>query len=126
MIHSGVDLIEIERVAAAVDRYGDRFLRRVFTQAELALCRGRSESLAGRFAAKEAVAKALGTGIWREGVEWRDIEVLRTNAGEPCVTLHAGAALRADALGIVQWSVSLSHDRTSAIALAIAVGGVQE
>ena len=75
LLRTGVDLIEIERVRVAVEQYGDRFLARVYTPAELAQCRGRYESLAGRFAAKEAAAKALGTGVWREGINWTDIEV---------------------------------------------------
>jgi len=72
-LRTGVDMIEIERVDQAITAHGDRFLDRVYTSAELAYCRGRRESLAARFAAKEAVAKALGTGIWRQGVTWTDI-----------------------------------------------------
>lgn len=121
MIRSGIDLIEIERVRTAVQRHGERFLRRVYTPAELAICRGHVESLAGRFAAKEAVAKALGTGIWREGVDWRDIEVLRTPEGVPRLQLHAAAAQHADRLAIAHWSLSLSHNRTQAVAFAVAL-----
>jgi holo-[acyl-carrier protein] synthase len=121
MLRTGVDLIEIERVRGAVERYGDRFLRRVFTPAELVLCRGHAESLAGRFAAKEAVAKALGTGVWREGIDWREIEILRAESGEPMLRLHADAAERAVRLAITHWSISLSHNRTQAIAFAVAL-----
>lgn len=123
MLRTGVDLIEIARVAAAVERHGERFLARVFTPAEVALCHGRAESLAGRFAAKEAVAKALGTGIWREGILWADIELLRGPDGDPVLHLHGGAARAAAALGITQWSLSLSHNRTQAVAFAVAQQG---
>lgn len=123
MLRTGVDLIEIARIDDAIARHGDRFLQRVFTAAELSLCAGRTESLAGRFAAKEAAAKALGTGIWRGGVAWTDIEVLRAASGEPVLELYAAAANRAATLGVDQWSLSLSHDRTHAIAFVVGVGG---
>ncbi len=77
ILRTGVDMIEIERVAASIERHGDRFLCRVYTDNEVSVCNGRTQSLAARFAAKEAVAKALGTGIWREGIGWTDIEVGR-------------------------------------------------
>ena len=89
MVRTGVDLIEIERVAAAIDRFGPRFLERIFTPAELAVCANKVDSLAVRFAAKEAAAKALGAGIWRTGIDWTDIEVLR-DASE----MHSIASLR--------------------------------
>jgi holo-[acyl-carrier protein] synthase len=120
MLRTGVDLIEIERVEDAVARYGDRFLDRVFTPGERLACHGRAQSLAGRFAAKEAVAKALGTGIWRQGISWTDIELLRADSGAPTLVLHGAAAARADSLGIAHWSVSLSHNRTQAIAVVVA------
>ncbi len=123
MIYSGVDLIEIARVWTAKVRHGDRFLLRVFTPRELAQCQNRIESLAGRFAAKEAAAKALGTGIWRLGIAWTDIEVSRDEAsGAPALLLHGAAAQRAHALGWTSWSVSLSHDRDRAIAFVVALG----
>ena len=121
MLRSGVDLIEIKRIRRAVERYHERFLTRVFTTAELALCAGRSETLAGRFAAKEAVAKALGTGIWRHNITWTDIEVLRGEAGEPLLALHNAAAQRADHLDIHEWSISISHDRKRVVAFAVAL-----
>jgi len=123
MLRTGVDVIEIERIQTAVDRHGSRFLERVYTARELVHCQGRVESLAGRFAAKEAVAKALGTGIWRHGVGWTDIEVLRDpQSGAPQLQLHTAAATCASTLGLHEWSVSLSHDRTQAIAFVVAIG----
>ncbi|MCL4863694.1 MAG: holo-ACP synthase [Caldilineaceae bacterium] len=123
MLRTGVDLIEIERVRLAVDQQGDRFLRRVFTASELALCAGRVESLAARFAAKEAVAKALGTGIWRQGVMWTDIEILRdAESGAPQLCLHGAAAARSATLGVEEWSISLSHDQERAIAFVVGLG----
>jgi len=123
MLRTGVDTIEIARVQAAIDRHGDRFLSRVYTEGELADCRGRTESLAARFAAKEAVAKALGTGIWRGGVRWFDIEVRRHSAsGAPILLLHNAAGELAEELQLTEWSLSLSHDRTNAIAFVVAMG----
>ena len=121
MLRSGVDLIEIERVRSAIEQHGARFLDRVYTVDEVACCRQRIESLAARFAAKEAVAKALGTGVWRQGVAWRDIEVLKDEAGAPQLHLHGAAAAMAATLGITVWSLSLSHDRSRAIALVVAM-----
>jgi holo-[acyl-carrier protein] synthase len=121
MLYSGVDLIEIGRVAAALDRHADRLLRRVFTAREIAQCNGRAESFAVRFAAKEAAAKALGTGICRNGIGWTDIEVIRDDqTGAPTLAFHGGAQDRVAALGWREWTVSLSHDRTHAIALVVA------
>lgn len=122
MLYSGVDLIEIARVAAAVERHADRLLARVFTACELEQCRGRAESLAARFAAKEAAAKALGTGIWRDGICWTDIETIRGASGAPTLVLHGAAAARAAQLGWQTWSVSLSHDRSHAVAFVVALG----
>ncbi len=121
MLRTGVDLVEIERVRAAIARHGDRFLRRVFTDAEVRCCGHRIESLAARFAAKEAVAKALGVGIWRNGVTWTDIEVLKEQSGAPRLILHDATAALATAQGLSEWSVSLSHDRSRAIALVVAM-----
>ncbi|MFN8441168.1 MAG: holo-ACP synthase [Caldilineaceae bacterium] len=119
MLYTGVDLIEIERVRQAIERFGDHFLHRVFTPDEIRLCCGRVESLAARFAAKEASAKALGTGIWRVGIGWTDIEILRNEQGAPLLYLHAAASVRAQQLHIGHWSISLSHDRTQAIAFVV-------
>ena len=117
---NGVDLIEIERVASAIQRHGERFLRRVFTPAELEECHGSPASLAARFAAKEAAAKALGTGIG--AVSWLEIEVLRPGDGPPALHLSGAAARRAAALGLTTWAVSLSHSQALAIASVVAVG----
>ncbi|HEU0166712.1 MAG TPA: holo-ACP synthase [Chloroflexota bacterium] len=106
------------RVRDSFARYGQRFLDRVYTPAEQAYCRGRAPQLAGRFAAKEAVSKALGTGIRR--IHWRNIEVLPNRAGAPKVTLHGRAAARLEALGFTSMEVSISHSRDNAIATAIA------
>lgn len=123
MLRTGVDLIEISRLRAAVERHGARFTARIFTARELALCQGRMESLAARFAAKEAVAKALGTGIWRQAITWTDVEILRDDdSGAPLLYLHGAAATRAQTAGLTEWSISLSHDRERAIALVVATG----
>jgi holo-[acyl-carrier protein] synthase len=121
MLYSGVDLVEIARIWAAVARHHDRFLTRVFTSVEIAQCHARTESLAARFAAKEATAKALGTGIWRHGIGWTDIEVVRADGGAPLLRLHHAALERAQILGWATWSVSLSHDREHAIAFVVAM-----
>lgn len=121
-IYSGVDMLEISRLWTATVRYGDRFLQRVYTARELDQCGDRVESLAGRFAAKEAAAKALGTGIWRHGVRWTDIEVSRDEvSGAPSLHLHGAAAARAKSLGWTTWSLSLSHDRERVIAFVVAL-----
>ena len=123
ILRTGVDLIELNRVQSAVDAHGDHFLDRVYTQAELAYCQGRASSLAARFAAKEAVAKALATGIWRQGITWTDIEVLSDpESGAPLLNLHGAAADLAQGLGLTTWSLSLSHDRGHAIAFVTALG----
>ncbi len=122
MLRTGVDLIEIARVQRAIERHGTRFLLRVYTARELSDCNQRIESLAARFAAKEAAAKALGTGIWRHGVEWTDIEVCRDPvSGAPTLALHKAAAHHSGILQLVHWSVSLSHDRERAIAFVVAM-----
>jgi holo-[acyl-carrier protein] synthase len=121
-LRTGVDLIEIDRIRRAIDRHGDRFLGRVFTPAELAQSCGRFESLAGKFAAKEATAKALGTGIWRHGIGWTDIEVHKDpESGAPSLGLHGAAGSRAARLGFHEWSLSISHDRTHAVAFVVAL-----
>jgi holo-[acyl-carrier protein] synthase len=117
---TGVDLIEIERFAAVVERHGARFLGRVFTPQELRDADGSLPSLAARFAAKEAAAKALGTGIG--AVCWREIEVLRGPARQPAVRLHGSAARLARQLRLHTWSLSLSHTHEHAIALVVAIG----
>jgi len=113
----GVDIVEIDRVAAALARFGERFLRRVFTDREVAYCRGRVPELAVRFAAKEAVMKALGTGV--RGVGWREIEVLPMRGGKPLVFLHGRAQKRADVLGLQDFAISLTHSKDFAIASVV-------
>lgn len=119
-IASGIDLIEIARLEESVQRHGQRFLERIFTAAELADCGERMDSLAARFAAKEAVAKALGTGIGPIG--WREIEIYRDAARRPLLRLSGAAAQRAAELGLSEWSISLSHTKHTAAAVATAVG----
>jgi len=122
MLKTGVDLIEIARIQRVIDQHGERFLRRIYTATERQDCQGRAESLAARFAAKEAVAKALGTGIWRQEVDWTDIEIVRDpQSGAPQLLLHHAAAAHAQRLGLTEWSVSLSHDRERAIAFVVAL-----
>lgn len=116
---TGIDLVEIERIEQSVSRYGQRFLERIFTPLELAQANGRPASLAARFAAKEAVAKALGTGIG--AVTWQEIEVRKTEAGKPELALSGCAARLAAEQGLSGWSVSISHTRTCAVAVVIAM-----
>lgn len=119
MLRIGVDIIEVERIRRAAERHGDRFYKRLFTQAEYERCKGHYPALAARFAAKEAVAKALGTGIG--DVCWTEIEVVNDERGKPDVLLHGAAADLAAQLGLTQWSISLSHTRDEAIAFVVAV-----
>jgi holo-[acyl-carrier protein] synthase len=119
-LRTGVDLIEISRVQKVVSRHGKHYLERVYTPAELELCGKRAESLAGRYAAKEAVAKALGCGIG--DVEWKEIEVLGDEQRAPVLYLHGKAAQKAVELGLTTWSVSLSHSQSHAVAVVVAIG----
>jgi len=114
----GVDIAEIERISRAVERWGDRFLQRIYTEREIAYCRGRIAELAARFAAKEAVSKALGTGL--VGISWREMEVLADRRGKPCVVLHGRARARAECLGLGEWAVSLTHSDDNAVAMVVA------
>jgi holo-[acyl-carrier protein] synthase len=121
IIGSGIDLAEIGRIRQSVDRYGKRFLDRVYTAAEQAYClrkRNYAESLAARFAAKEAGAKALGTGI-SYGVSWLEIEVVREPSGRPTLQFHGRAAQIAAHLGAVRFALSITH--TSELAMASVV-----
>ncbi|MCH8162242.1 MAG: holo-ACP synthase [Chloroflexi bacterium] len=113
----GIDTIEIPRVRRVLERHGERFLKRVYTPTEVAFCRGRVAELAARFAAKEAVMKALGTGI--RGVPWKDIEVERRRGSAPTVKLHRKALARAQLLGIEQLALSLSHSDEFAVAFVV-------
>ena len=114
---SGVDIIEISRVKGVLERYGQRFLDRVYTAGEIAYCRGRAPNLAARFAAKEATMKALGTGV--RGVGWKDIEVVRHESGAPSVLLQGRAKRRAQRLGVRDISLSISHSREYAVAFVV-------
>jgi holo-[acyl-carrier protein] synthase len=123
MLTIGVDLVTIARLERVLKRYRDRFLERVFTPAEIVYCRGRTAELAARFAAKEAVSKALGVGmrmIARDGIDWRDVEVIGDPRGKPLVRLYGRAAERAGELGLTEWAISLSHTREHAVAFVVA------
>ena len=118
MLRIGVDLIEIERIRKVLERHGDRFLQRVYTPLEIERYGRRIDSLAARWAAKEAVAKALGRGIG--DIAWRDIEVLGDDDGAPELHLYRTAASRAAELNLSEWAISLSHTDEHAIAFVIA------
>ncbi len=118
-IVSGVDLLEIGRLERAFARHGERFYNRIFTEQEQLYCNGRVDKLAGRFAVKEAVAKALGSGIG--AVRWVDIEVVSNADGKPELHLHNEARKLADRLGLREWSISISHTESLAIGFATAV-----
>lgn len=118
LVGTGIDLIEIERIAASIERFGNRFLKRIYTPAEIAYCSARktsAQSFAARFAAKEAGAKALGTGISR-GVSWLEIEVLRQPGQRPILVFHGRAGAMAKQLRVRHISLSLTH--TAALAMA--------
>lgn len=121
----GIDLVEVQRIERMLERYGERFITRCFTQAERDYCdqrpARRAEHYAARFAAKEAVVKALGTGF-RSGIGWTQIEIRREPAGGPCIELCGSAKRVADEKGVSAWRVSLSHTRDYATASVIAVG----
>lgn len=117
---TGVDLIEIARIEEVVSRHGKHYLERIYTPAELEQCGRRAESLAGRFAAKEAAAKALGSGIG--DVSWKEIEVLGDEQNAPVLTLHGAARQRAKELGLETWSVSISHSQSHSVAFVVAIG----
>ena len=121
IVGSGIDLAEIGRIQQSMDRYGGRFLDRVYTAAEQAYCRSKrksAESFAARFAAKEAAAKALGTGI-SHGVSWLEIEVVREPSGRPTLRFHGRAAQIAAGLGAARAALSITH--TAALAMASVV-----
>lgn len=130
IVGHGIDIVETARIARLLEEHGERFLSRCFTEAERAYALGGDEGgkrrqvehLAGRFAAKEAIFKVLGTG-WSGGVAWHEAEVVRQPGGAPTVALHGRTAEVAADLGIVQWLISISHIETHATASAIGVGG---
>jgi len=115
----GIDIIKVARIAAALDRFGDRFSRRVLTDAERRYVRDRAETFAGRWAAKEAVSKVLGLGV--RGIGWRDIEIERLPTGQPAVRLHGRAADRSAQLEMSRIAVSISHEGDYAVAIAYGV-----
>lgn len=115
----GVDIIEVERVRKVHEHHGERFLKRVFTELEILQCRGKATRLAGRFAAKEAISKALGTGL--RGVAWREMEVVQLRSGRPTVRLHGKAKQRAELLGLNAFDVSIADLQTFSIAIAVAL-----
>ena len=121
----GVDLCEVERIEAAIARYGERFLTRLYTPAERAYCESkpsRMERFAGRFAAKEAAMKAIGTG-WSRGVAWRDFEVSRLGSGQPVIVFHGAAKAIAARLGVTRALVSITHTRSLAMAEVVLEAG---
>jgi holo-[acyl-carrier protein] synthase len=122
IVGTGVDLIEVERIRRSIARYGNRFLARIYTPAEIAYCQRKqhtaAESFAARFAAKEAAAKALGTGI-NLGVTWQEIEVQRKPSGQPLLALSGRAAERARTLGVANAQLSLTHTASHAIAFVV-------
>ncbi len=124
VIGLGTDLVEVDRLRASIERFGPRFLNRIFTPEEQRYAAGKRsgvESLAARFAAKEAGAKALGTGISR-GVGWRDLEVARAPGGPPRLLMHGRAGERAAALGVLRASLSLTHTARYAFAVVVLEG----
>jgi holo-[acyl-carrier protein] synthase len=124
IVGTGVDITEVDRIQAAVKRFGDRFLHRVFTPAEVRYCMGKpnaAERLAARFAAKEAGMKAIGTGL-RHGITWQDVEVVRLPGQRPMLEFHGKAAEFAAMLGCKRTHLSLSHTEEQAIAYVILEG----
>lgn len=115
----GIDIIEVDRVRKVYEHHGERFLKRVFTEMEVRQCRGKATRLAGRFAAKEAISKALGTGL--HGVAWREMEIVQLRSGRPTVTLHGNAKRRAELLGISAFDVSIADLNAFSIAVAVAI-----
>ncbi|MHB1034945.1 MAG: holo-ACP synthase [Pirellulales bacterium] len=124
----GTDIIECLRIARMIERHGELFIDRVYTTSEIEYCRSRKQAtqhFAGRWAAKEAILKALGTG-WRKGISWRDVEVRNERGGKPVVALRGGARDVVEQLGIQKLLVSISHCRSHAVAYALALGKEQD
>ena len=132
MLAIGIDLVEVRRIESAVERWGQRFLCRVYTTAEMDYCGRRSQSLAARWAAKEAVSKALGAGWAPQAeheagwVDWTEIEIVRESSGQPAIRLSGKALARAEALGLRTWRVSMSHTADHAVAMVLGWPGSQE
>ena len=115
----GIDIIKVDRIRASIERFGERFSRRVLTPTEQRYVRMRPETFAGRWAAKEAVSKVLGLGV--RGIGWKDIEVERLPTGQPAVRLHGRAAARAEQLGMERIALSISHESDYAVAIAFGI-----
>ena len=115
----GIDIIRVDRIQGTLERFGDRFSQRVLTPAEQGYVRGRPATMAGRWAAKEAVSKVLGLGV--RGIGWREIEIERLPTGQPAVRLHGRAARRAEQLGMDRVALSISHEAEYAVAIAFGV-----
>jgi holo-[acyl-carrier protein] synthase len=115
----GIDIIRVDRIRASLERFGERFTNRVLTPAERRYVRDRPETMAGRWAAKEAVSKVLGLGV--RGIGWRDIEIERLPTGQPAVRLHGRAAARAEQLGMGRIAVSITHESDYAVAMAFGI-----
>jgi holo-[acyl-carrier protein] synthase len=121
IVGSGIDIAEVPRIRNSIDRFGERFLERIYTRGEIRYCQSKANSVeryAARFAAKEAAMKALGTG-WSRGVRWRDIEVSREPGGRPTLVFHGKAAEFAGKMGALHVALSLSHTAEQAIAQVI-------
>lgn len=118
MLSVGVDAVEIDRIGRVYARFGERFLGRVYSEREIERYRGRVNELAARFAAKEAVSKALGVGL--HGMSWRDVEVMPDRRGKPLVYLSGRAQRRAAELGLTDFAISLTHSRDLALAFVVA------
>ena len=124
LLGTGVDIAEVPRIRESIERYGERFLRRIYTDGEIKYCESKTskfESYAARFAAKEAGMKALGTG-WNHGVRWRDIEVVRPKGQRPTIQFHGQAAAIAEKLGTKNIALSLTHTSEQALAHVILEG----
>ncbi len=125
MLKTGVDLLHLDRFVRVLKRHPVRLRTRVYTEREQEECGGNLPSLAGRFALKEAVSKVLGTGLWRSGVAWQHIEILRNpSTGEPELLLHAAAARIARDQHLDHWSISVSHDGQYVLAFVVAYPSV--
>lgn len=119
----GVDIIEVDRIRKVYERHGERFLQRIFTETEIRQCHGKVTRLAGRFAVKEAISKALGTGL--HGVAWREMEVVQLRSGRPTVRLHGKAKKRAELLGLTAFDVSMADLQAFSLAIAVAIQTTQ-
>lgn len=126
MLSTGVDILYVPRVETALNKFGNRFLERCFSPLEIKMSRGHVSEYAVRYAAKEAVSKALGVGLRlmaRNGIHFHDVEILNDRFGKPYVVLHNWAKERAEELGLKEWSVSLTHEREYAVAFVVAMSG---